>query len=85
MSRKNGEKARFDRQRKQKLRMKVRNTRAPQNLHGQVPKNEGFREEGLRHLRIYGIKLIVLTPNFSQKYDLHRIYKHPFPLYKTTQ
>ena len=31
MSRKNGEKARFDRQRKQKLRMKVRNTRDPQN------------------------------------------------------
>src|SRR5262249_11279950 len=31
------------------------------------------------------IKLIVLTPNFSQKYPLHRIYRHPSPLYTTTQ
>ncbi len=41
MSRKNGEKARFDRQRKQKLRMKVRNT--PQNTTWAGPKDEEKR------------------------------------------
>ena len=33
----------------------------------------------------YGIKLIVLAPNFSQESLLHRIDRQPLPLYKTTQ
>ena len=34
-------------------------------------------------LSVYGIKLIVVTPNRSQKYPLHWIYSHTLPLYKT--
>ena len=30
---------------------------------------------------VYGIKMMILTPNFGQKLTLHRIYKHPLPLY----
>jgi hypothetical protein len=32
-----------------------------------------------------GYKAVVLTPNFRQKYPLHRIYGNPFTTYKTTQ
>ena len=34
---------------------------------------------------IYGINPIVLPPNFSQEYPVHRIYKPSLPLYKRTQ
>ena len=30
----------------------------------------------------YGIKLIVLTPNFTKKCPVHRIYRRSLPLYK---
>ena len=30
----------------------------------------------------YGIKLIVLTPNFTKKCPIHRIYRPSLPLYK---
>ena len=36
-------------------------------------------------LTCYGIKRIVLPPNFSQKSPLRRIYRHSSPLYKTKQ
>ena len=34
---------------------------------------------------VYGVKPIVPTTNFSQKSPLYRIYRHPSPVYKTTQ
>jgi len=34
---------------------------------------------------VYGIKLCVLTRNFSHEYSLYWIYNHPFRLYKPTQ
>ena len=46
-------------------------------------------EDQVKHAKYfvvsYGIKLIVLTPNFSQEYPLRRIYRRSLPLYKITQ